>query len=61
MDDFYVVETEHEIYLGMVEFEYGVVVIYTGYPGHPKRIYAPDITSMYPAHWHPAVVSLKAS
>lgn len=53
---FYIVETEDDIFLGLIEFIPGGVVVRNGFRGHPKTICAEDIVQMYPATMHPAVV-----
>lgn len=55
-DTFYIVETEDDIFLGLIELVSNGVIIRNGFRGHPKRVYAEDIVQMYPAHMHPAVV-----
>lgn len=56
MDEtFYIVETEDDIFLGLLEFTVGAVIIHNGFRGRPNRVDADDIVQLYPAHMHPAV------
>lgn len=56
-DTFYVVETDDDIYLGMVEFDKGRIIIRNGFVGRPIEVLSEDLVQMYPAEMHPAVVS----
>jgi hypothetical protein len=60
MNEFYVVETEDDIFLGLIDFVQGGVYIRNGFAGHPKHVDAQDIVQMYPASMHPAVVPVNA-
>lgn len=53
---FYVVETEDDIFLGLIELVDGGVIIRNGFQGHPKRVESADIIQMFPATMHPAVI-----
>lgn len=55
---FYIVETEDDIFLGLIEFVAGGVIIRNGFQGHPKHVGAQDIVQMFPASMHPAVTTV---
>lgn len=55
--DIMVVETyDGKAFLGKLRREPNAVVIYTGFRGHPRRVYFDDIMSMLPARLHADVV-----
>lgn len=58
-DTFYVVETEDDIFLGLIEFVDGGIIIRNGFQGHPKRIEADDIVQLMPANMHSSFVRRK--
>lgn len=60
MGEFYVIETEDDIFLGRVKWVDGGLVIYTGYRGHPKHVKREDVVSVTPARSHPSVEYIKA-
>lgn len=55
-ETFYVVETEDNIFLGLIEFVDESVVVRNGFQGHPVRVDRLDIVLLCPAEMHPAVV-----
>lgn len=49
----FVVETNDDILLGMVEFVEGGVVVRTGFVGHPIAVPADEIVKLTAAEEHP--------
>lgn len=60
MNEFYVIETEDDIFLGRIRWIPGGLVIYTGQQGHPKRLDREDVVCVTPARSHPDVEYIKA-
>lgn len=56
----YIVETENDLFLGMIEFENGGIIIRNGFRGHPKHVKATEITMLMPAEYYPFAEYVRA-
>lgn len=56
--EIFVVETNDDILIGMIEFVKGAVVVRNGFVGRPMRVEAGDIVRLLPAEDHPLVYVL---
>lgn len=56
--EIFVVETDDDILIGMIEFVKGAVIVRNGFVGRPMRVLSRDIVRVLPAEDHPLVYVL---